>query len=385
MTKIMIVAGEASGDLHGSHLVREIQHLEPGIEIFGIAGAKMVDNGVEAIYRAEEMSFLGFTEVVRHYPFIRKVFRHMEDLLRARKPDLLITIDYPGFNLRFAKSAKEIGVPVMYYIAPQVWAWGASRLEKIARTVTKMVVVFPFEVPIFRAYSIDTEFVGHPLLDLVKMNCSKEEFRRRNNINPNLRLIGLLPGSRVQEIERLLPIMLQTTDIISGKMGPVEVAVGTAPMLNGDLYDGMINGREDVKVLRDQTYDLMFHSDLLLVASGTATLESAIAATPLIILYKMAPISYLIGRFVVKIPYIGLANVVAGRKIVPEFIQGKAESRRIADASMQILQDSKSYFQITHDLKEIRGKLGESGASARAAKIAVDMVRSVHKEGKSKE
>lgn len=377
-TKVMIIAGEASGDLHGAGLVREMFKLQPELEIFGVAGDKMQGNGVELRYHINEMSVLGFVDVIKRFRFFRKVYLDLVALMDERQPQLLILIDYPGLNLKLARAAKKRGIPVLYYIAPQVWAWGSNRIPKMVRLIDKMAVIIPFEEKLFRKAGIDAKFVGHPLLEVIASRNSKEDFFRLNGLALNKKIIGLLPGSRVQEIKRLLPEMIVTARRFLKKHPEFQVVIGRASSVPEQLYRDLIGNNNDIKLLENRTYDVMKHSDLLLVASGTATLESALFETPLMIVYKVDPISYFIGKQLIQIESIGLVNVIAERKIVPEFIQSKFRKNYLLPEMEQLLFNGERRKQVIRDLKEIKKKLGEPGASQRAAEMAVSMINAAN-------
>ena len=335
----------------------------------------MAQEGAELLRHVDEMAVMGFVEVARRLPFVRKVLREIEKGLDERRPDLVILIDYPGFNLRVAKMAKARAVPVLYYIAPQVWAWGASRLAKIAETVTRMAVILPFEEPLFRRFGIEAKFVGHPLLDRVEMRRSRAEFFREVALEEGRPLIGLLPGSRPQEVERVFPAMLEAVEKMRAQGVAVQAVVGAAPSIAPEVWEEAmqrVGGR--AKRIEGATYEVMGYSDLLLVTSGTATLEAAILGTPMVIVYRAAFLSYVIGRALVKIPYIGLPNIIAGRKIVPELIQREAHTDRIADQALEILRDAEKRQAMREGLAEVRAKLGEKGASDRVAEMVEEMV-----------
>jgi len=373
--RILMVAGEASGDLHGSDVVREIRQNRAEVEVFGIGGTRMAEEGVRLVRHIEDMAFMGFAEVIRHLPRVWEVLHEIEDLLDRVHPDLVILIDYPGFNLRVARMAKAWGIPVLYYIAPQVWAWGASRIPKIAERVTRMAVILPFEVPIYQRFGLDVTFVGHPLLDRVRTRYSKDAFFEAHRLKADQPLIGLLPGSRDQEVNRLLPVMLETVRWMEKDLPGLQAMIGAAESLPVGLIEGEIQrAGAPVAIVGGATYELMAYADLLLVASGTATLEAAILGTPMVVLYKMAWVSYLIGRCVVKIPNIGLANIVAGRRIVPELIQRDARPEKVARTAMDILRDPERSQRMREGLAQTRRKLGERGAARRTAEIALEML-----------
>jgi len=374
--KIMMVAGEASGDLHGSALVRELRKLDPSACIFGMGGPLMEKEGMTLLKDISGSALIGFSETLRHLPSIWRTLSYMKKALERERPNILIPIDYPGFNLRLAKSARKLGIPVLYYIAPQVWAWGASRIPKIAERVDRIAVIFPFEVPIFRRYGIDVEFVGHPLLDIVKPRLSREDFLVEAGLEGCEILIGILPGSRAQEIARILPVMLEAAEIMNDRLNGAAFALGAVETVREGLYLRATSrsGTLRLKVLRGMTYEIMKNADLLLVASGTATLESAILGTPMIVIYKTSTLSYLIGRAVVRIPNIALANVVAGRRVVPEYIQGAADPKGIAEEALDMLGDSARMAGLRRTLLETKGKLGSGGAAKRVAEMAMEMI-----------
>ena len=377
-SRVMIVAGEASGDLHGSGLVGELKRISPDIEIFGIGGPRMEAEGVKLHYRSEDMAFMGLVEVMRHIPFVLRALSDMRRLLQDKKPDLLILIDYAGFNLKLANIARKKGIPVLYYILPKVWAWGGWRIPKIVQVTSKIAAVFPFEPAIFNGRGGGAEFVGHPLLEVVKCESTKAQFLY--DIGASTRsgstiIIGVLPGSRRHEIERIFPIMLEALKSIGENLQNIRALVGCLDEIEPSLYEDIAAKEEvQVKLLKGRTYDLMRHSDLLLVGSGTATLEAAILGTPMVIIYSMSYLSYIVAKLFVKIPHVGLPNIIAGKEIVPEFIQRAADSQRIASESISILKDSKRYEKVRRDLSEVKDKLGGPGASVLTAEMAADMI-----------
>lgn len=373
--KILIVAGEASGDVHGSNLIREIKKIKPDLEFFGIGGNNMKREGTQLVFHADKLAFMGFFEVLQNLAFVRKVMRDITTLAENRKPDLALLIDYPGFNLRFAGKLKNLGIPVVYYISPQVWAWGGNRVKKMQNLIDKMMVVFPFEKAIYDEFGIDCEFVGHPFLDTAKPILSQDDFRRKFDVRKNDVVIGLLPGSRWQEVEKILPVMLYSTGILSSKIKNLRLLLGLAPTIDKERIEGLLKASTlKVRIVENLTQDLMQHSQLLLIASGSATLECAIMGTPFLVLYKTSFWTYLLARSLVSIPNIALANVVAGKQVVPEFIQSKATPVRISDEMYEILTDKQRYKVIRDELARVRGKLGEPGASRRAAQVVAQML-----------
>ncbi len=374
---VLIVAGETSGDLHASRLVQEMKRHDPELRFVGIAGPQMRAQGVEAVYPAEQLSFLGFAEVLRHLPLIRRVSRTMTRLLDELRPDLVVLVDYPGFNLRFAKRAKQRNIPVFYYIAPQVWAWGSGRIEKMAERVDRLAVILPFEEHLFRQHGVDAHFVGHPLLDRVRDETPRELFCARVGVNPDARLVGLFPGSRRQEVQRHLPVMLELAELIGSQLRDTHFVVAQAPGLDQEVYTAAVKSwPPGVKLLREGHYALMQHASALVLASGTVTLEAAIFATPFVVIYKVSPATWLLAKRLVKLPYIGLVNVVAGRRVVPELLQRDLTADNLARTVRALLEDDALRNQMRANLLDVRRQLGQPGAAARAAELALDLLHS---------
>jgi lipid-A-disaccharide synthase len=371
----LIVAGEASGDLHGAGLVHELKRLAPEAEIFGVGGDGMAAAGMELLFHIRDMAVIGFTEVLRHLRFFRHVMRTLESEVTRRRPLVVVLIDYPGFNLRFAarlRARYEKPAKILYYIAPQVWAWGAKRIPKMAQLIDRMAVVFPFEVPLFQAAGIRAEFVGHPLLEGLCPQLNTTAFFARYHLDATRPLLGLLPGSRKQEIERLLPDMLATAQFLRQTIAGLQIAVAMAPTLPERLYRAWIKD-DDIRLVANATYEVMRESSVCLVCSGTATLETACFGTPLAVVYRVSRLSYEIGKRVVKLPYIGLVNVVAGRKIVPEFIQHDFVPERVAPVLAKLIKDGEYRAEVQSALSEVRTKLGTPGASRRTAELALQL------------
>ncbi len=362
---VLIVAGEASGDLHGAGLIRGLKKINPNIEYSGVGGVKLKEEGMNLLFSIEKLAFMGFYEVIKNLGLIKEFKKKLINHLDQCKPDLVILIDYPGFNLRFAKEVKKRKIPILYYISPQVWAWGKKRVNTIKKLVDRMVVFFPFEEKLYKDAGVEVNFIGHPLLDLVKPSLSKEDFRNELQIKENEILIGLLPGSRWQEIEKILPVMVHSCLVLKKRMKNLQIAIGLAPTIDKlKAYDFLKKKNSDIQLLEDLTYDLMSHSDLLLVTSGTATLESAISCTPMIVLYRTSFLTYLLAKVLVKIPHIGMVNIVAGKKIVPEFIQSQVKPEKIADEMEKILKDKGKYKRIKIELNEVKTGLGEKVPTA---------------------
>lgn len=368
---IFVIAGETSGDMRGGPLLQHMKKLRPDLRFIGIGGDHMAEQGMELLYHSREMAFLGFFEVVRHYPFIRKVFYHLVDTVRKEKPSMIILIDYPGFNLRFARKMHELGIPMLYYISPQVWAWGKDRVKKIAKWIGRLLVILPFEKAIYEKEGMDVHFVGHPLRDEVVPPDSSRSFLKSLNFSEKQPILGLLPGSRRQEVEKLLPDILTGYKLLKQQIPDLQAVLGMAPTLSDEFYHQFLNPNE-IKCVRDQSYNVMAHSDAVFVASGTATLETGLLGTPMVIVYRIAPISYLMGKYLVKIKNIGLVNIVAGETVVPERIQDDVNGKTLAETMYPLLADKKVQKEIKEKLHRVQDNLGEKGASKRAAEKAVE-------------
>jgi lipid-A-disaccharide synthase len=364
--RVMMVAGEASGDLHGSGVVRELRQSDPGIEIFGIGGDAMRQEGMELVQHISSMSFMGFVEVVKHLSAIRAVERQMEMLLESRRPDVVVLIDFPGFNLRLAANVKRQGIPLLYYISPQVWAWNRGRIKKMKHLVDRMKVVFPFEVDLYRAEGIDVEFVGHPIVERIGSSTNRQDFFRRHGLNAGVKLLGLFPGSRIQELERILPVMADVAVLLRERLG-IEVALGVAPNLGSDVVKRFLPRSSGITLVENATYDLMNHADAAIVTSGTATLETGWFGTPMVVVYRTSPLTYFIGRLLVDVPYIGLVNIVAGNKVVPELVQGDMTAKKLVSMVSRLLTDEAYAQGMRKQLSVIRRNLGQPGASRRVA------------------
>jgi lipid-A-disaccharide synthase len=372
---IMIIAGEASGDMHGANLVRAMLKINPALNFYGIGGNKLREEGVQLLASASDMAVVGLTEVISKLGEILKIMGMMKRSLDERRPDLVILIDYPDFNLPLAKAAKKRGIKVFYYISPQVWAWRKSRINKIKRLVDKMAVILPFEVDTYAAKGFAVNYVGHPLLDMVKLNYSKQELRKKFGLAGDKITIGIMPGSRPSEVKKLMPELLRASEILAKEIPDIQFVLPLADTLEETEVTEFISGSNlKVKVISGQTYDVVSCADLVLVASGTATLETALLKVPMVIVYKISLLSYAIGRLIVDVKNIGLVNIIAGKTIVPELIQGDACGERIAREALSILKNEGKKQEIIKELEAIRAKLGESGAAIRAAQIACDMI-----------
>jgi lipid-A-disaccharide synthase len=375
--KIFIIAGEASGDMHGAHLAEEIKSMDGSIKMYGLGGEKMQKAGVEILYNLVDFAVVGFIEVLKHYGEFKKIFYSLLDRIEKERPEAVVLIDYPGFNLRLAKKLKQKNIKVIYYISPQIWAWGKGRIRLIKRCISKMIVILKFEEQLYKRYGVDVTFIGHPLLDAVRPNMSRRDFMKTCNLSENLKTVALLPGSREKEVERILPVSIKTAEIISQKLKDVQFIILRAPTVKQKIFDECLKKTNlHIKIIKDKSYDGINASDLVIAASGTVTLETAILNRPLIILYKLSFPTWLMIRCLLRIRDVGLVNIVARKLIMPEFIQFKAIPSRIAHQAIDMLTNKQRIAKMNRDLQELRELLGSTGASRRAAKIVLETIRS---------
>jgi lipid-A-disaccharide synthase len=366
---IMILAGEPSGDIHGGHLCREIKNLSPGIRLFGMGGPDMEDAGVELVHRIGNTGVIGFWEVYKEIGKYWKIFKNMVAVMEERRPDAVILIDYPGFNIRFARKAHRLGIKVYYYISPQLWAWGQWRIKKIRRGVDKMLVIFPFEKEFYNSHGIEAEFVGHPLIGTLNPDLSKDECQKELGVTTSP-VIGLLPGSRKAEVEKILPLLLETAAILRDHLPKAEFILPVASTeLRPIIEDKIKSAQVEIMVIEENGQKIIAAADLLILASGTVTLEAAVFLTPMIIVYKISFFSWIMAKILLKIPFIGLVNIVSGKKIVPEFIQYQARPEVVARAGLELLTQPEIRDRMVRELKIVKDKLGPPGAASRAASI----------------
>jgi lipid-A-disaccharide synthase len=371
----MIVAGEASGDIYGADLVREALLLDPELHFFGIGGQRMREVGVQTLVDSAEMAVVGLVEVLKHFDVISAAFMKLKKILREDPPALLILIDYPGFNLRLAKVAKRAGIKVLYYISPQIWAWRQGRLKKIARLVDHMAVILPFEAAFYERAGVPVTFVGHPMLDMVQVSMDREQASVSFGLDPSRQIVGLFPGSRNNEIERLLPVLIDSAKLLKKQFPGIQFVVPIASTLSrDDLAPQILAAGIDVTFTSDRIHDLIRACDAIVSVSGTVTLEIALIGTPMVIIYKLSPLTYQLAKRLVKIEHIGLCNIVAGEAVVKELIQHEASPDRISTEIEKILGSVLYAGEIKEKLSKVRAQLKRGGASANMAKLTLEMM-----------
>ena len=374
--RVMVVAGEASGDLHGSHLIQAAAEHHPQLSFLGVGGDKMRAEGCRILFPSDELSVMGVVEVVRQLPKILRRFRQLKKLLSGiDPPDLLVLIDFPDFNLRLAKVAKAAGVPVLYYISPKVWAWRSSRAKVIAERVDRLALIFPFEEKIYASLGVDAEYVGNPLLDEFVRNQPQGLLRSKLGIGADEQVIGIFPGSRHSELEYILETLVATAELLHLKKPAAKFLLPVAPSLSRDVLERrFLQSKLPISIVEENIYEVATACDAVLSVSGSVTLQLSLVGTPMAILYKVAPLSYFIGKLLIKIKSVGLPNIVAGRKIIYEFIQDAAIPGPLSDEVLRLLDDQDYRKKIEQDLQEVRQLLGEPGCSVRVSAIIAEML-----------
>ncbi len=366
--KILIIAGEPSGDLHASNLVKNIKALSQDIEFFGLGGGRLKREGVDMYRDMTDLALVGAVEVLRRIWKIKEVYSKILDGVDSTKPDLAILVDYPGFNLTIAKDLKKRSIPIIYYISPQVWAWNKGRIKIIRRFVDEILVFFKFEEELYKRYGVNVEYVGHPLVDVVKPSLDKEEMRGMYRLDRTKKTIAIVPGSRKIEIERLLSVSLEAGILIERELRGTQFLIAKYRGLDIDLYKGIADMFDlDIRIIDDDIYNALNVSDFAIAASGTATLEAAIIGTPMVIIYRANFITYVIAKSIANVSSLGLVNIISGEGVVPELLQFDARPQRIAEVVLGFLKDDDKREAMVGKLKKVKGLLGSPGASRRAA------------------
>lgn len=385
--KVMFSAGEASGDTHAASVAKALKELYPDVEMFGMGGSLMAQEGVRIVYDIKDLGFIGAIEIIKALPTFFKLRSYLKNLMITEKPDVFVCVDYPGFNMRLAKVAHELGIPVIYYIAPTIWAWHKSRGKDIARYVTKVASIFPFEAEAYREFNCDVEFVGHPLLDIVKPTLSKEDSYTYFNASSEELNVLLMPGSRKQEVMTLLDDMLEGAEIVKNRLAgengrSLHFWLPRAHTIDRDSLETIIaKHSEQVTITESKTYDLMQICDACLAASGTATLETALMGLPTVLLYRLSPITFKLGKILVHLDYVGLPNILAGREVIPELLQNDVIPTNIATLLYKILRDEEYNKQMKEDLQMVRKKMGDGGAVKRVAQLIAKVAMTEENNG----
>jgi lipid-A-disaccharide synthase len=372
--KIMIIAGEASGDHRGAEVATELHYHHPNIELFGICGEEMKQAGVREIANIDQLSVMGFFEPLKHLPRIIKLFKRMKRSILDEKPDLIIFVDNPGFNLRLAKAAKALKVKVLFYVSPQVWAWRQGRVKHIAKVVDHMAVLFPFEKKFYQDHDVPVTYVGHPLTQKIKSAPSYEKAREALGIHTKRKVVTLLPGSRTAEITRLLPVMLESVEKLSSTFPNLIFVLALASTVKQASIQSMIDKCKHTLIISTHAMTTISAADAVITSSGTATLETALLNKPMVIIYKVHTITALLIKRMLKIPYIGLCNIVAGSDVSKELLQNKANAENITEEVEKILFDQEYRNTMISKLKSTNQLLGDSKAAENVAKIAVTMI-----------
>jgi len=373
--RIMIVAGEASGDIYGADLAREALKLDPNLHFFGIGGARMREVGIEILVDSADMAVVGLVEVLKHFDVISTAFLKLKKILLNDRPDLLILIDYPGFNLRLAKVAKKAGVKALYYISPQIWAWRQGRVKTIARLVDHMAVILPFEAPFYERAGVPVSFVGHPMIDMVNVSMDRNQAAASFELDPARKIVGLFPGSRKNEIERLLPVIVASAVKLKKRFPGIQFVLPLASTLNNDDITPQLKASGlDVTMTGERIHDMIRACDAVISVSGTVTLEIALVGAPMVIIYKLSPLTFQLAKHLVKIDNIGLCNIVAGETVVKELIQNEANPCTISAEIASILTNAEYNSDIRLKLAAIRAKLGCGGASINVAKLTLALM-----------
>ncbi len=374
--RILLSSGEASGDLYASELLRELRKRASSVEAFGLGGPRSKAEGAELLAGLEEISVIGLVEVARKIPALRRAMNRLCEEARKRKPDAAILVDFSGFHLRLAKRLRALGVPVLYYVSPQIWAWRRGRIRRIRELVDEMLVILPFEEAFYRAEGVRVRYVGHPLVDLVEPLLTREEFCSELGLDPTRRIVLLLPGSRRSEIELHVPVLRELVETLGRERPELQIVMSRAPTVAASWIEASLGETlSKVRVLEGGTYDGLKHAAVAVVASGTATVEAAISETPMVVVYRVGRLTYALGRPFVRLPWFSMVNLIAGRGLVPELMQGDMTADAIG-ARVEALLDPAAAEEMKRGLREVRAKLGGKGASARAAEAVLAFLES---------
>jgi lipid-A-disaccharide synthase len=379
--RIMISCGEPSGDLYAGALVSEIFHREPAAEVFGFGGQRLAAAGARLVGDFQGLSVTGLTEAIRVLPRSFAMLRRLTAVAREQRPDVFVAIDFPDFNFRLMAALHRLGIPVVYYISPQLWAWRARRMEAMKRFVDRVLVIFPFEEELYRRAGIPVEFVGHPLVDLVRVHQPRAALLREHGLDPEAPTVALLPGSRTNELTRIVPAMAASLPLIRMRVPNVQFLIAAAPNLADELFEPLMVRLKPGPpsggpiLIRERTDDVLAASDVAITASGTATVQAALHERPMVVVYRLSPLTYRIGKPFVRVDMYAMANLVAGKRVVPELIQEHLTPERVAAETVRFLTDRELSRRTRDELRQVRERLGEPGASARAAEAVLAVAR----------
>lgn len=371
MKKIFWIAGEASGDLHASYVLKQINSIDGNIEHYGIGGPKMQKQGLKAFFDFKRFNVMGFVEVIKHIRFFINIEKKIEKMFLASKPDLVILVDYPGFNFRIATLAKRLGIKVLYYISPQFWAWKKKRVYKMKKLFDETACILPFEEKLLQDYGVNAEFVGHPICEELEFKYTKQQFAEKHGLDLNKKWVGFFPGSRENEITKLLPEFLKAIKHIDKDIEPV---FSVSNSIDENRYKSYLKGLKHLVLVKNDNYDIMKHCDFIVAKSGTTSLETALCETPMLIAYKVNPLSYHIAKNIIKIKYIGLPNIIFDEAVVPELIQHDANGKNLAKTINMYLNDDEKYNQLKQKLAGLHSLLSKKSASKLTAQKAIKLL-----------
>jgi lipid-A-disaccharide synthase len=374
MPTVMVSCGEASGDLYAGALATELQRLAPGTRVFGLGGPRLAASGAELVGDYRGLAVTGLTEALRVLPRSFGMLRRLRARLLNDRPDVLVAVDFPDFNFGLAQSARKLGIPVVYYISPQLWAWRPGRIRTMKAIATKVLVIFPFEQEIYERAGIPVEFVGHPLIDLIHVTTDRMDLLTSHGLDPEAPTVALLPGSRPNEVRAILPALAAAASVIRAHVAKVQFVIARAPNLASSLFASLTtSGR--IAIVEGRADDVLNASDVVVTASGTATVQTALHLRPMVIVYRLSPLTYRFGRRFVKLDTFGMVNLVSGRRIVPELIQDDFTPERVAEEVRSLLTDRSRADAMRRDLRDMRSRLGDAGASRRAAATVLAVAR----------
>jgi len=374
--KVMLVSGESSGDQHAANLFLELKKRCPGVQGIGMGAKKMAAAGVEIHYDSSDIGVIGVIEVIKRYAEIRRALKAMQQLLLEQRPDLLICVDYKEFNFKLATFAKKNGIKVLFYVSPQVWAWRPGRVVKYGKVIDMMAVIFPFEVPFYEKENVPVRYVGHPSVDTAYAKRSKEQDLNEYGLSSDQLVVGILPGSRTDEINRMLPIMLQAAELIQQTIPDIQFVLPQADSVSDALLQASFqHSNIQVKAIKNQFHDTVQCCDAVMTVSGTATLEIALLKVPMLVAYKLSTITYLLAKILVDTEFIGLPNIIAGKAVVKEFIQYEASAENLAEEVLKMLRDKQYIQKLLDGLQSVKVKVGNGGGSENMAELVMEMLQ----------